>query len=68
TVAGLDHQSRAALASIAANAEEKLRETCIEVFASVGDALRERLQQIAANLTPPEPPMTRSQTAGGSDR
>ncbi|MGC2889193.1 MAG: hypothetical protein WB627_09010 [Candidatus Acidiferrum sp.] len=68
TVAGLDHQSRAALASIAANAEEKLRETCVQVFASVGDALRERLQQIAANLTPPEPPMTRTQTAGGSDR
>jgi len=65
TVASLDYQSRAAVASIAANAQEKLRETCVQVFAGVGDALRERLQQIAANLTPPEPPMSRSQTAGG---
>jgi hypothetical protein len=69
TVASLDHQSREAVASIGARAEEKLRETCAQVFAGVGDALRERLQQIAASLTPPEPgpPITRSQTAGGSD-
>ncbi|MGC2231081.1 MAG: hypothetical protein WBA09_06225 [Candidatus Acidiferrum sp.] len=70
TVAKLDHQSREAVASIAATAEEKLRETCAQVFAGVGDVLRERLKQIAASLTPPpsEPPMTRSTTAGGSDR
>ena len=68
TVASLDHQSREAVASIAANAEEKLRETCAQVFANVGDALRERLQQIASSLTPAEPPLTRSQTAGGTDR
>ena len=69
-VASLDHQSREAVASIGARAEEKLRETCAQVFAGVGDALRERLQQIAASLTPPEPepPMTRSQTAGSTDR
>ena len=70
TVASLDHQSREAVATIGARAEEKLRETCAQVFAGVGDALQERLQQIAASLTPPEPepPMTRSQTAGSSDR
>jgi len=70
TVASLDHQSREAVASIGARAEEKLRETCAQVFAGVGDALRERLQQIAASLTPPEPepPITRSQTAGSSER
>ena len=69
TVASLDHQSREAVASIGARAEEKLRETCAQVFAGVGDALQERLRQIAASLTPPEPepPMTRSQTAGSSD-
>jgi hypothetical protein len=68
TVAKLDHQSREAVASIAAAAEEKLRETCAQVFAGVGDVLRERLKQIAASLTPPETPLTRSTTAGGSDR
>lgn len=67
TVARLDHQSREAVASIAASAEEKLRETCAQVFAGVGDTLRERLQKIAASLTPPEPPLTRSQSAGGGD-
>ncbi|MGB7230844.1 MAG: hypothetical protein WBD19_04175 [Candidatus Acidiferrum sp.] len=68
TVATLDHQSRAAISSIAGKAEETLRETCAQVFAGVGDALRERLQQIAASLAPPEPSKTRSQTAGGNDR
>jgi hypothetical protein len=68
TVASLDHQSREAIASIAAKAEEKLRETCAEVFASVGENLRERLKQIAANLALPESPMSRSTTAGGSER
>jgi hypothetical protein len=73
TVASLDHQSREAVNSIAAKAAETLRETCAQVFASVGETLRERLQQIASHLTAPEPPsseppMTRSQTAGGADR
>jgi len=73
TVASLDHQSREAVNSIAARAAETLRETCAQVFASVGETLRDRLQQIASHLTAPEPPvsdpqMTRSQTAGGSER
>jgi hypothetical protein len=73
TVASLDHQSREAVATIAAKAAETLRETCAQVFAGVGETLRERLQQIAAGLAAPEPPatdppMSRSQTAGGSDR
>jgi hypothetical protein len=68
SVASLDHQSREAIASIANKAEETLRETCAQVFASAGDALRDRLQQIAANMAVPEPPLSRSQTAGGSDR
>jgi hypothetical protein len=68
TVASLDHQSREAVASIASKAEETLRETCAHVFAGVGETLRDRLQQIAASLTVPEPPASRSQTAGGSDR
>ena len=68
SVASLDHQSREAIASIANKAEETLRETCAQVFANVGDALRDRLQQIAANMAVPEPKLSRSQTAGGSDR
>jgi hypothetical protein len=68
SVASLDHQSREAIASIANKAEETLRETCAQVFASVGDTLRDRLQAIAANLAVPEPPLKRSQTAGGSER
>jgi hypothetical protein len=68
SVASLDHQSREAIASIANKAEETLRETCAQVFANVGDTLRDRLQAIAANLAVPDTPMKRSQTAGGNDR
>jgi hypothetical protein len=67
TVAGLDCQSREAVAVIAAKAEETLREACAQVFAGIGETLRDRLQQIAANLTIPEPSMNRSQTAGGGE-
>jgi hypothetical protein len=68
TVASLDHQSREAIASIANKAAETLRETCAQVFAGVGDTLRDRLQQIAASLVVPDPPLKRSTTAGGTDR
>lgn len=68
TVASLNHQSREAVAGIAAVAEEKLRETCAQVFAGVGDALRERLQKIAEGFSahPTQPPLSRVQSAGGS--
>lgn len=68
TVASLNHQSREAVAGIAAIADEKLRETCAQVFAGVGDALRERLQKIAEGFSahPPQPPLSRGQSAGGS--
>jgi hypothetical protein len=55
TVTSLDHQSRESVARIAANAEEKLRDTCTKVFADIGDALRDRMQQIATRLEPPSP-------------
>jgi len=67
TVTSLDHQSRAAVRGIAAKTEETLRETCEQVFAGVGETLRDRLQQIAANLTIPEASLSRSETAGGSE-
>jgi hypothetical protein len=53
TVTSFDHQSRDSVARIATNAEEKLRETCTKVFADIGEALRERMQQIATKLEEP---------------
>lgn len=63
TVSSLDHQAREAVASISANAEEKLRETCTNVFAGIGETLQERLQQIARNFSLPGDPNTKSRTA-----
>lgn len=65
TVASLDHQSREMISGIAATAEEKLREACAQVFAGVGDSLRQRLSEIAKNFTPPEtPPRAKSAKTG----
>jgi vacuolar-type H+-ATPase subunit E/Vma4 len=65
TVASLDHQSREMISGIAATAEEKLREACGQVFAGVGDSLRQRLSEIAKNFTPPEtPPRAKSAKTG----
>jgi hypothetical protein len=58
TVASLDRQSREVVAGIAANAEEKLRETCTQVFGDIGEALRERLRQIAVNFSVASPSTT----------
>jgi len=56
TVAMLNHQSQDIVSNIAKTAEEKLRVTCAEVFAGVGDSLRERLHQVATGLGKKEPP------------
>jgi len=57
TVALLDQQSREVVSGIAATAEGKLRDTCTRVFSDIGESLRERLTQIAANIgTPPQLP------------
>ena len=63
TVTALDHQSREIVADISANAEEKLRETCTQVFENIGETLQERLQQIARNLTVPTDPNSRTRSA-----
>ncbi|HEX4546435.1 MAG TPA: hypothetical protein VH110_08740 [Candidatus Acidoferrum sp.] len=63
TVASLDHQSRDIVAGIAATAEEKLREACAQVFAGVGESLRERLKEIAKSFTPQTEPDTRAKSA-----
>jgi vacuolar-type H+-ATPase subunit E/Vma4 len=63
TVASLDHQSRDMISGIAATAEEKLREACAQVFAGVGESLRERLKEIAQSFTPPAEPSARAKSA-----
>ncbi len=51
TVAKLDYQSREVVSGLSASAEEKLRAACSEVFTSVGESLRKRLQEITADFT-----------------
>jgi len=68
TVASLDHQSRDLASGIAANAEERLREACTQVFAGIGDTLRDRLKEIAAGFNPQPPgdqsPLAKSAKSG----
>jgi hypothetical protein len=63
TVASLDHQSRAMISVIAAAAEEKLREACAQVFAGVGESLRDRLREMAQSFTPLAEPAARAKSA-----
>src|SRR5438445_10842649 len=63
TVASLDHQSRDLISGMAASAEEKLRDACAQVFAGVGESLRERLKEMAQSYSPPVEPPTRAKTA-----
>lgn len=51
TVAAFDHQSREVVSGIAATAEEQLRAACAQLFANIGDTLRERLNEIATTFT-----------------
>jgi hypothetical protein len=66
TVTSFDHQSRDSVTRIATSAEEKLRETCTRVFADIGDALRDRMQQITSRLDPPAPSASSSDENQGS--
>ena len=70
TVASLDHQSRDVVANFSAMAQEKLRETSTQVFAEIGEAFRERLQQIAQAIAAPSAStdssqLSRSASTGG---
>jgi len=49
TVTTLDKQARDVMASIATEAETKIRESCSQVFESLGDTIKERLRQLADN-------------------
>lgn len=55
TVASLDRQSREMLSGISSAAASKMREAFAAVFADMGEALRERLRQIASNVELPIP-------------
>jgi hypothetical protein len=66
TVASLDHQSRAMISVIAAAAEEKLREACAQVFAGVGESLRDRLREMARSFTPLAEPLRAKSANTGS--
>jgi len=66
TVASLDHQSRDLISGIAATAEQRLREACAQVFAGVGESLRERLKEIASGFTLPKPPAQAKSANTGS--
>jgi hypothetical protein len=50
TVASLDQKARGMVAEIAAHAEQHLRAACDQVFAGVGDSLRERMREIASGM------------------
>ncbi|HEX8881401.1 MAG TPA: hypothetical protein VF749_15285 [Candidatus Acidoferrum sp.] len=64
TVSSLDRQSREMISGIALATEEKLRAACAQVFEGMGDALRQRLSEIAKNFKPTEPPSPRAKGAG----
>jgi hypothetical protein len=66
TVASLDHQSREMISGIASTAEGKLREACAQVFAGVGESLRERLREMAQSFTPPLEPSGQAKSANTS--
>jgi hypothetical protein len=51
TVTTLDKRAHDMMANIAVEAENKMRETCSQVFETLGDTLKERLRQLAENPT-----------------
>lgn len=63
SVVSLDHHSREMISGIAASAEEKLREACGQVFAGVGESLRERVEEMAQSFSPPTEPSARAKAA-----
>jgi len=64
TVASLDHQSREMISGIATTAEERLREACSQVFAAVGESVRDRLAELAKGFIVPPDPRAKSANTG----
>jgi hypothetical protein len=62
SVATLSEHSQGVLDQLALAAEERLRETCAQVFAGLGDTLRQRMLGLSADMAPSGPPATPSST------
>ena len=56
TATKLSQQSQDLIATLANSAEQQLRETCSQVFASVGEAVRQRLMDFSAQVPSSTPP------------
>jgi hypothetical protein len=56
TVTKLGQKSQDMIGTLAQNAEERLRETCANVFANVGETLRQRLLDLSKNVSGTTPP------------
>jgi len=67
TAASLNHQSQEMISGIAVTAEEKLREVCAQVFAGVGESLRERLKEMGQGFAAPSeaPPRAKGASTAG---
>jgi hypothetical protein len=52
----LGQHSKGVLDTLSQAAEERLRNTCAEVFANLGDTLRDRLLGISSNVAGEKPP------------
>ncbi len=56
TVTTLTQQSQDAIGTLANSAEQRLRETCAQVFVGVGESLRQRLLDLSRSLGSPSLP------------
>lgn len=56
TVTSLNQQSLSLIGTLTNAAEQRLRETCSQVFASVGETLRQRLLDLSTDLASTTPP------------
>ncbi|MFY9583279.1 MAG: hypothetical protein WAR21_02155 [Candidatus Acidiferrales bacterium] len=56
TVAKLSQQSQGLIGTLAQSAEQRLRETCSQVFAGVGETLRQRLLELSSDISGNTPP------------
>src|ERR1700687_2404928 len=62
-VATLSENSQHVLDQLARAAEQRLRDTCAQVFAGLGDTLRQRMLGLSADIAPSAPPAAGSPKA-----
>ena len=63
SVATLSEHSQNVLDQLAQAAEQRLRDTCAQVFSGLGDTLRQRMLGLSADIAPSEPPAPAPQKA-----